>query len=121
MLIDAVHYGDEDWDGRNFAFLGADTTGYDKAVKHEQEIMDNCLTGTLSKEKIKKFTEYTLNPDDYKEYKWTWCGRYSVPMGLLTSFYLAEKLQTPLKAQPLDYCNSISVSHIKVDDLRMKW
>ncbi len=119
ISTDAVHYGDEDWNGKNFAFLGADAAGYEKAVSHEKEIIANCLTDYLSKEKIKKFTEYTLKPEDYKEYQWTWCGRYSVPMGLLTALHLSEQLHQKLNSVPLDYCNSLSVPHIKVDDLKM--
>jgi AmmeMemoRadiSam system protein B len=119
LSSDAVHYGDEDWGGKNFAFMGADTAGYGKAVAHEKEIIAGCLTGKVSKEKIKKFNEHTVRAGDYKEYKWTWCGRYSVPMGLLTALHLSESLNIPLTAVPLDYCNSISVPHIKVDDLNM--
>src|ERR1051326_444391 len=35
ISTDAVHYGDEDWGGRNFARFGADSAGYDKAVAYE--------------------------------------------------------------------------------------
>ncbi len=119
ISTDAVHYGDEDWGGRNFARFGADSAGYDKAVAYEKEIIENCLEGNLEKEKIKKFTEYTVKKEDYKDYLWTWCGRYSMPMGLLTSFYLAENLKTTLKGFPLDYSTSLSHKHIKVDDLKM--
>ena len=119
LSTDAVHYGDEDWSGRNFARFGADSAGYTKAVQYENEIITNCFTGDLSKEKIKKFTEYTVKKEEYKEYLWTWCGRYSVPAGLLTSFYLAEELKTKPNAVPLDYSNSLSSAHLKVDDLKM--
>ena len=119
ISTDAVHYGDEDWGGKNFARFGTDSAGYEKAVALENEIMDTCLAEKLGKEKIKKFTEYTVKKEDYKEYNWTWCGRYSVPMGLLTTFYLSEILNSPLKGISLAYSTSISNKHIKVDDLKM--
>ncbi|MFI5164656.1 MAG: AmmeMemoRadiSam system protein B [Bacteroidia bacterium] len=119
ISTDAVHYGDEDWNGKNFARFGADSAGYEKAVTLEKEIMANCLSEKIEKEKIKKFTEYTVKKEDYKEYQWTWCGRYSVPMGLLTTFYLSEILNSPLKGTPLAYSNSISNTRLKVDDLKM--
>ena len=119
ISTDAIHYGDEDWGGRNFARFGADTAGYEKAVAFEKEIIDTCLKGKIMSEKAKKFCEYTVKKEDYKEYLWTWCGRYSVPMGLLTGFYLSEILKTPLTGIPLDYSTSISTKHIKVNDLKM--
>ena len=119
LSTDAVHYGDEDWAGKNFARFGADSAGYDKAVNYEKEIISNCLEGNLSAEKIKKFTEYTVKKEDYKEYQWTWCGRYSVPMGLLTAFYLTENLKTKLVGVPLDYSTSLSGKQIPVEDLKM--
>lgn len=119
ISTDAVHYGDEDWGGKNFARFGADSPGYEKAVELEKEIIDACLVQKLEKEKIKKFTEYTVKKEDYKEYNWTWCGRYSVPMGLLTAFYLSEIRNSSLHGVPLAYSTSISNAHIKVDDLKM--
>jgi len=119
ISTDAVHYGDEDWNGKNFARFGTDSAGYEKAVTLEKEIMDTCLKGTLEKTKAKKFCGYTVKKEDYKEYNWTWCGRYSVPMGLLTAFYLSEILNSPLKGISLAYSTSISNKHIKVDDLKM--
>jgi AmmeMemoRadiSam system protein B len=119
LSTDAVHYGDEDWNGKNFARFGADSAGYEKAIALEKEIMDTCLRGTLEKAKAKKFCEYTVKKEDYKEYNWTWCGRYSVPMGLLTAFYLSEILNSPLKGIPLACSTSISNTPVKVDDLKM--
>ncbi|MGZ3901821.1 MAG: AmmeMemoRadiSam system protein B [Bacteroidia bacterium] len=115
---DAVHYGNEDWGGKDFATYGVDSAGYKKAVEHEFEIMNACLKGDLDTLKIKKFTEYTVKNENYKEYKWAWCGRYSVPFGLLTSFYLCEGLkQAPLKGIILGYSTSIANKHIDVHDL----
>ncbi|HEY4799281.1 MAG TPA: AmmeMemoRadiSam system protein B [Bacteroidia bacterium] len=119
ISTDAVHYGDEDWGGKNFAQFGADSSGYKKAVAFEKEIISECLAESLTKEKIKKFNEYTVNPTDYKEYKWTWCGRYSIPMGLLTSNYLSKDLKIQLHGTALDYSTSLSNQPLKVDDLKM--
>ncbi|NOX90292.1 MAG: AmmeMemoRadiSam system protein B [Calditrichaeota bacterium] len=116
---DAVHYGDEGWGDKNFAFYGTDEAGYKKAVEHEREIINQCLSGKLSEERIRKFTEYTVSADDFKQYKWTWCGRYSVPMGLLTAYYLSEILEQPLKGRFIGYANSIDHAPLPVKDLRM--
>ncbi|HPF03452.1 MAG TPA: hypothetical protein PLE95_09635 [Bacteroidales bacterium] len=120
ITSDTVHYGDEDWGGKNYAPYGTDSTGNKQAVSHEQEIIRTCFEAELNGDKVASFYAYTVNPDNYREYKWTWCGRYSIPVGLLTSFYL-QSLQgsSPLTGIPVAYTTSISQPHLKVEDLRM--
>ncbi len=120
ISTDAVHYGDENWGGDNLAFYGADSTGYKKAVAHEHEIIDDCFSGELTERKLLKFNQFTVSPDNYKKYQWTWCGRYSVPFGLLTAVYLNNHYsKKPLKNRLTHYCNSIDHPHLKVNDIGM--
>lgn len=120
ITTDAVHYGNEEWGGRDYAPFGTDSTGYRRARELENEILMNCFSGALTDEKIRKFYDYTLNPEDYHEYKWTWCGRYCIPLGLKT----VEKLQklsaaSTLTARPVGYMTSIDHAELPVEDLRM--
>ncbi|HAF31276.1 MAG TPA: AmmeMemoRadiSam system protein B [Bacteroidales bacterium] len=120
ISTDAVHYGDDDWGDKNYAPYGTDSIGLLQARNHELEIINNCLVGNITNEKIKQFVNYTVQDLDYKEYKWTWCGRYSVPFGLLT----AEKLNKELNGNQLNgifvrYSTSIDHPYLKVDDLGM--
>jgi AmmeMemoRadiSam system protein B len=120
ISTDAVHYGDEDWGGKNFARYGTDSTGTAKAVKFEHKIIADCLTGELNLRKIEKFTKYTVKSNNFKEYKWTWCGRYSVPFGLATAFFLQKKYSNdPLEGFLMNYANSIDHPHLPVNDLSM--
>ncbi|HEV2685368.1 MAG TPA: AmmeMemoRadiSam system protein B, partial [Actinomycetota bacterium] len=115
---DAVHYGDEGWGDRNFAYYGANAKGYAEALKHEARILTDCFAGELSTERIERFTRYTLADRDHREYKWTWCGRYSVPFGLLVAWHLAKLRGTaPLSGTILGYATSLGEQRIKVDDL----
>jgi AmmeMemoRadiSam system protein B len=115
---DAVHYGDEGWNGRDFAFFGADAQGHAKAVAHEHAIMRDCFDGELRPERIEKFTRYTLADHDHREYKWTWCGRYSVPFGLLTAWHLQQRRrERPLSGTILGYATSLDDQRIDVADL----
>jgi len=115
---DAVHYGDEDWGGRNFARYGTEAEGYAMALAHERQIIDDCLRGDLRPDRVEKFTRYTLADHDHREYKWTWCGRYSVPFGLLTCWHLQQSLRAaPLTGTILDYTTSLGDQRISVDDL----
>jgi MEMO1 family protein len=115
---DAVHYGDEDWGGKNFARFGTDSLGYKKAVAYEKNIISICIAGELKPERVKRFTEYTLQANNYKEYNWTWCGRYSVPFGMLTTFYLNKQLgHQKISGIPFAYSTSLQNKHIPVSDL----
>ncbi len=118
ISTDAVHYGDQDWGGKNFAYYGADSSGYKKAVEQEHEIIST-ITGTITLEKIKQFSHYTVQDTNYMEYKWTWCGRYSVPMGLLTAYYLAKNLNQSLDGILLEYATSIDHPTLEVSDIGM--
>ena len=119
ISTDAVHYGDEDWGDKNFAFFGTDSAGYLKAVSREHEIMDT-LSGPLSPLKMRTFCNFTVEETDFHKYKWTWCGRYSVPLGLLTAFDLNESISDrPLTGSIIGYSNSIDHPVIRIDDLKM--
>jgi MEMO1 family protein len=120
ITSDAVHYGDEEWSGKNYAPYGTDSTGYAQALSHESEIIKTCFEGELTLEKVARFFSYTVNPDDFRTYKWTWCGRYSIPLGLLTALDLQSLSEnSALTGVPVAYATSISGPHLKVDDLGM--
>jgi len=116
---DAVHYGDEDWGGKNFAFFGVSCTSYVDTKAHELDIMQT-IAGRITPGKIKRFTQYTVDDYDYKKYKWTWCGRYSVPLGLLTANYLKEMRDgTALRGRVIGYTSSYKNMPLPVKDLNM--
>ncbi|MBE0675506.1 MAG: AmmeMemoRadiSam system protein B [Bacteroidales bacterium] len=120
VTTDAVHYGDEEWGGRNYAPFGTDSTGLTRARSLEMEIIDSCLKGEVEPARIERFVNYTVQESDHREYKWTWCGRYSVPFGLLMSFELNRRTGlTGLSGTFIGYANSIDHPHLKVDDLGM--
>ncbi len=118
ISTDAVHYGDKDWGGHNFAYYGADSAGYKKAVEHEHEIIST-LTGKPDTTKILKFVHYTVQDTNYMSYKWTWCGRYSVPFGVLVIYYLSQDLNIPVQGELVGYATSISHKMLPVKDLGM--
>ncbi len=119
ISTDAVHYGNEDWGGSNYDRFGVDSAGYSQAVQYEEEIMNTMLAGELTPEKIKASSSCTVREDDYRQYKWTWCGRYAVPLGLLTAYRISEMEQNPLTGIVVGYSTSISGSPVPVSDLGM--
>ncbi len=117
---DAVHYGDEDWGGKNYAPFGADSAGYQAAIDYDMNIVSECLIDLLDPQRIRRFFEYTVNQKNYKEYAWTWCGRYSLPLGLLTAYYLQNALGAPpLNGIMLKYATSIEKEPLPVEDMGM--
>lgn len=117
---DAVHYGDEAWDGHNFAYYGTGEKANALAEAHDREIISTCFESKLTEKKIARFYSYTTDPDHFKESRWSWCGRYAIPVGLLTALDLQQlEKSDPLTGVPIDYATSISQPHLKVDDLGM--
>jgi AmmeMemoRadiSam system protein B len=115
VTTDAVHYGDEDWNGNNNARFGCDDEGNRKAREYESEIISETLTGVLEPDRIRKFSEYTLSKDDYRTYIWTWCGRYCIPVTLYTTYYLDAGNE--ISGELIGYYTSITTDHIPVDDI----
>lgn len=120
VTTDAVHYGDEDWGGKSYAPFGADSAGYKKAIDMEHEIFNSTLYGNLSQSKIHSFYGYTVDASNHREYKWTWCGRYSVPFALLTAVELNGLVKGPeLTGLPIGYATSIDHQPLSLSDLGM--
>jgi MEMO1 family protein len=117
VTTDAVHYGNEDWGGINRAYFGCDEKGNIIARKHEAGIIDSCLRGDITPEKIRLFNHNTLSSSDFHDYKWTWCGRYSVPVALYIGYYLNNS--KPLNGELTGYSTSITSAHVPVDDIKM--
>jgi AmmeMemoRadiSam system protein B len=117
VTTDAIHYGNEDWGGSDYAFFGCDTIGNLTALDYEAEIIRKCLTGKITQENFRLFNLYTLKIDNYKEYLWTWCGRYCVPVALYASYFLNDS--QPLSGDLVGYSTSITSGHIPVDDIGM--
>ncbi|NOX48374.1 MAG: AmmeMemoRadiSam system protein B [Chlorobi bacterium] len=119
ISTDAVHYGDEEWGGSNFAFNGIGCKANEKTKLHEYDVMKT-ISGPYTPEKIHEFTELTVDKDDFRKYKWTWCGRYSVPLGLLTAYKLNELMKgEPLFGTAIGYSSSIDHATLEVEDIGM--
>lgn len=117
---DAIHYGDEDWGSSNLAPFGSTPVGNEKAHQKDQKLINDYLVNEMSLEKIRGFNNETVQPKNYKEYQWTWCGRYSVPFGLLFANQLNKDLNnTAISGTLIDYRSSLKNPHLEVQDIGM--
>lgn len=108
ISADCVHYGDDRWDGRNYAPFGTDREGYEKAVEQDLSIARTCLARTVSRESIACFRERVERDDLEWPYTVTWCGVYSIPFGLSVLLGVAERAgQEPPTGHLLRYGTSI--------------
>lgn len=115
---DAVHYGDSGWGGGDYADFGTDVTGYQKAVKRDVELAENHLCGPLDREKLRAFMHSCVDSEDVRKYLITWCGRFSIPLGLNTASRLTETLENrSLAGTLLDYGTSVSEASLDVEGL----
>jgi AmmeMemoRadiSam system protein B len=115
---DAVHYGDAGWGGKNFADLGTDAPGYEAAVERDRVLAETRLAGAVEAAKLRDFLHRCVEPENVAEYRLTWCGRFSVPLGLSVAARLAEKLESlPLAGTLLDYGTSVSEASLDLEGL----
>ena len=117
---DAVHYGSEGWGGKDLAPFGTNSNGNEKAKQKDLTIIEECLVNELTTSKIKLFNTYTVNQDDFMEYAWVWCGRYSLPFGLLVANKMNQKTdKSHLSGTLIDWRSSLHNPHIEVKDIGM--
>jgi AmmeMemoRadiSam system protein B len=90
ISADANHYG-KDFDNIPY---GEDEKAHRLATGRDQKIADTYLSGEMAPGKIKGLTG-ELWGKTCKDYKDTvWCGKYSIPFGMLTVIHLLEKLDS---------------------------
>ena len=115
---DAVHYGDSQWGGTNYCPFGSDAAGYLKAVTQDRSLIEHFLAGPVKPEKLKDFLYLCVDPKDVTRYTITWCGRFSVPFGLLAAQRAARALGRPdLNGVLLDYGTSVSEASLDLAGL----
>ncbi len=99
ISTDTTHYG-PDFD---YAPFGLDAAAHLRGTDQDRAIGKRWLAGEISASKIKGFTAEVWGRGI------PWCGKYSVPFGVLTVSRLAEKLGRKLIGIPLRYGDSYSL------------
>jgi AmmeMemoRadiSam system protein B len=115
---DAVHYGDAGWGGSSYADFGTDSDGYKKAVNRDIHLAESTLCGPVTRPALKNFLYTCVDRDNVRDYKLTWCGRFSVPFGLNVASRLSEELDgRQLAGTLLGYGTSVGEVSLDLDEI----
>jgi AmmeMemoRadiSam system protein B len=87
ISADGIHYG-PDFKQAEFGVGGLEA--YQQAVAKDHGLLQGPLSGPVTIEKVRSVYGTFVDPDHPDTYRWTWCGRFSVPLGLLTLERLAR-------------------------------
>jgi AmmeMemoRadiSam system protein B len=80
VSTDGVHYGS---DFRYTPYGDGGVDAYVRACARDRELLTGPLAGSVEVAKVKRLYETFVDPAEPNTYRMTWCGRFSVPFGLL--------------------------------------
>jgi AmmeMemoRadiSam system protein B len=115
ISTDGTHYGN-DFQYAPFGAGGIDALA--KAMAQDRSLIETTLAGPLGLDKAQKFFAAVVNPDKPDEYRMPWCGRFSVPFGLVFLSETAKKLGLgALRGLPLALGVSVDTPELKTRDV----
>lgn len=77
---DGIHYGS---DFKYTPFGEGGVEAYVKAMAEDRALLQGPLAGPISTAKARTFFSACVDPEQPDEYRRPWCGRFSIPFGLL--------------------------------------
>jgi AmmeMemoRadiSam system protein B len=105
VSTDGVHYGT---DFRYTPYGDGGVDAYVRACTRDRELLTGPLSGTVDAERVRSLYETFVDPAAPDTYRMTWCGRFSVPFGLLLLADTARGLGLPAPVgQPIAYGTSV--------------
>jgi AmmeMemoRadiSam system protein B len=112
ISADAIHYGP---DFKQLTF-GTGLEAYRQAVEKDHALLTGPLSGPVTAEKARAAWETFVDPSHPDDYRWTWCGRFSVPFGML----LLERLGRGgggAVGHPVAYSTSVGWPEVNLRDV----
>ncbi len=108
---DAVHYGP---DFKFTPYGDGGVEAYMKACAADRALLTGPLAGVVTTDSIRRAFETFCDPKDPGQYRLTWCGRFSIPFGLLTLERLAASQDRKLEGRPVAYATSVGWPQLAV-------
>lgn len=115
ISADGIHYGP---DFKQTVFGEGGLAAYQQAVAKDHALLAGPLRGALTVANIRALFETFVDPDHPDDYRWTWCGRFSVPLGLLTLERLARGAGGAT-GHPVAYGTSVGWPELGLRDIGM--
>ncbi len=114
---DGIHYG-TDFAYTPYGDGGVDA--YTKAVARDRELLTGPLSGPVSPEKAEAFFSAVMDFQNPDNYRMPWCGRFSIPFGLLLLGETAREFGLPPpKGSTIAFGTSIGFPELPVKALGM--
>jgi len=112
---DGVHYGSD----FNYTPYGeGGVAAYVQAADRDRALLKGPLGGPLATEKARAAYSTWVNPDRPDEYRMPWCGRFSIPFGLLLLNETARGLGLAIPVGfPIAFGTSVDAPEVPVKDL----
>ncbi|MBP7147949.1 MAG: AmmeMemoRadiSam system protein B [Acidobacteria bacterium] len=102
---DAVHYGA---DFRHTPFGAGGVAAYEHAYRRDRDLLSATLARGTLPDAARRLYERFVDPERPDEYRLTWCGRFSLPFGMLLVDGTARALgRGAARAVPLAYATSV--------------
>ena len=115
ISTDGTHYGG---DFQYTPFGAGGIAAYEKAFAQDRALIASALSGPVSRASAQKFFAAVVNPAKPDEYRMPWCGRFSVPFGLMLLDETDRRLGGHgLAALPLVLGSSVDTPELKVRDV----
>jgi MEMO1 family protein len=115
ISADGIHYGP---DFGQLTFGAGGVRAYEQATAKDRGLLAGPLRGDLTTAKIRALFATFVDPEHPDTYRWTWCGRFSVPLGLLTLERLARGAGGAT-GWPVAYATSIGGPELGLRDVGM--
>ena len=109
---DGIHYGA---DFKHTPFGAGGVSAYQQAMAVDRNLLQGPLAGPLSTDKAYRFFSACVNPAKPDDYRLPWCGRFSIPFGMLLLKALAVDLGLPTpKGTPVAFGSSVDTPELPV-------
>jgi len=114
---DGIHYGAD----FNYTPYGAGgIPAFTRAMARDRRLLRGPLAGPVSAAKARAFFETMVDPADPVTYRMPWCGRFSVPFGLMLLEETSRALgQAAPKGSPVAFGASVDTPELPVKALGM--
>jgi hypothetical protein len=111
ISADAVHYGA---DFKHTPFGTGSKDAYAKAVANDQRVLQS-LAGPISDATAHRALATFTDPADPSRYRLTWCGRFSIPFGLMLVHRVARAVgEDGVELRPVAHATSLSFPPVAV-------